>query len=1021
MGHRHLSASSMLEAAGAIPDPFPSELRWPFGHLDSLNRDEFRESAYEIFFVACRSTPAGMRLSATATPGPAGAGDHHQLGGRGRVGAATPTRPEAGAGGAKNMAVTSRLKRALGLRARKTRPMVGAGKAGGRPMTSAEIMRRQMGVTEQSDSRIRKTLVRSLVGPQMSKKVESLVLPMELLRHLKPSDFSDANEHCAWQLRQLKVLKAGLVSHPSVPLDHGNPAAPTLREMIRSAEQQTRLLDVRALSAAVMALSWRSVDVCRWADGYPLNVHLYLSLLRAVFDARDETAVLDEVDELLKLIKKTWNVLGLNKMIHNVCFTWLLFEKYVVTGQIEPDLLSATLAMLEQIRGDAEKQADLLEPGYLRILAVTLASMHSWAEDKLLDYHEAFGAQDSMGAMDNVVSLAVSAAAMLSQDVPSPFVAAAAGAVVDNVVDTGATGGHLPAGSSSSFSAGEQVERYIKSSVRHAFTKLHETGTAGKMDSMIVEVDEDPCETLMYVAAQTKDMARVEKEVYSRVLRQWHPCPIAVAAATLHDCFGALLKRYVSRMACSLSSESVRVLHAASKLDKSLLQMAAEDDPAYSIRQQIMTPYDVDSTIFGLVKGWMDERLTIGAECVRRARDSESWNPRSKAEPYAQSAVDLMKLAKVTVDELLEIQVAGQPPACRQELLQHLVDGIDQLVHQYALLVASCGSKESFFPPLPPLTRCNQDSKLVQLWKKAAPPCQVGIDNQLAALNCGGVDIVTSSKPRLVVSRSRGDQAVRPATSRGTQRLYVRLNTLHYLLTVLHSIDRALSSAPAPQRRRRARSSAFDHARPALDAAVLHVSELSAYRLVFLDSADVLHQALYQGSVSEARIRPALRVMKQNLTFLASVLSERAQPPAVREVMKASVEAFLTVVLAGGSGRAFSRADYGAVEEDFASLKRLFCSFGVAEEVAEREAAQAEGVMALMALSTEKVIDEFLSRCASTSMAPDELSQPPMAVPLTTRRWSRSDANTILRVLCHRDDEAASRFLKKAFDLTKRR
>ena len=65
--------------------------------------------------------------------------------------------------GAKNMVVTSRLKRSLGLRARKTRPMVGA-----RPMTSAEIMRRQMGVSEETNGRVRKTLVCCFVGPQVS-------------------------------------------------------------------------------------------------------------------------------------------------------------------------------------------------------------------------------------------------------------------------------------------------------------------------------------------------------------------------------------------------------------------------------------------------------------------------------------------------------------------------------------------------------------------------------------------------------------------------------------------------------------------------------------------------------------------------------------------------------------------------------------------------------------------------------------------------------------------------------------
>lgn len=154
MGRHGLSASSLPEVAGAIPDPFPPELLWPFGRLHSLSRDELRESAYEIFFAACRSSHAAGTRLLSATP------DHQRPGCGGR----TPTRSEAaGSCGAKNMAVTSRLKRALSLRARKTRPMVG--KTGGRPMTSAEIMRWQMGVTEQSDGRVRKTLVRSLVGP----------------------------------------------------------------------------------------------------------------------------------------------------------------------------------------------------------------------------------------------------------------------------------------------------------------------------------------------------------------------------------------------------------------------------------------------------------------------------------------------------------------------------------------------------------------------------------------------------------------------------------------------------------------------------------------------------------------------------------------------------------------------------------------------------------------------------------------------------------------------------------------
>lgn len=46
-----------------------------------------------------------------------------------------------------------------------------------------------------------------------------------------------------------------------------------------------------------------------------------------------------------------------------------------------------------------------------------------------------------------------------------------------------------------------------------------------------------------------------------------------------------------------------------------------------------------------------------------------------------------MKLAKVTVDEFFEIQASGP----REELLQELADGIDNLVQEYASLVATCG------------------------------------------------------------------------------------------------------------------------------------------------------------------------------------------------------------------------------------------------------------------------------------------------------------------------------------------
>ncbi|KAI5011818.1 hypothetical protein ZWY2020_059333 [Hordeum vulgare] len=120
-------------------------------------------------------------------------------------------------------------------------------------------------------------------------------------------------------------------------------------------------------------------------------------------------------------MNKTWSTLGLNRMLHNICFTWVLFERYVTTGtgQVEPDLLSATLMMLQHVSQDARKAQQ--EPGYSRVLSATLASVYSWAENKLLlDYHEAF----DKSSMKNAATLAVLAAELLGQHAPAAAAAA---------------------------------------------------------------------------------------------------------------------------------------------------------------------------------------------------------------------------------------------------------------------------------------------------------------------------------------------------------------------------------------------------------------------------------------------------------------------------------------------------------------------------------------------------------------------------------------------------------------------
>lgn len=295
----------------------------------------------------------------------------------------------------------------------------------------------------------------------MGKRAESIILPLELLRHIKPSEFNDSHEYHLWQKRQLKVLEVGLLVHPLIPIEKSNPLTMRLKEIILSAEANpvdtNKTSDtMRVLCNSVVSLSWRTTDgaptdVCHWADGFPVNIHLYTSLLQSIFDIKDETQVLDEVDELLELMKKTWSTFGITKAIHNVCFTWVLFEQFIVTGQVEPDLLCATHAMLAEVAVDADKERDSF---YVKILSSMLSSMMGWLEKRLLNYHEHF-LSGSAGQFENLLPLALSASKILSEKL--------------SVIE----GDERENGENRLDSSEDRVDRYIRFSVKNAFQKVY--------------------------------------------------------------------------------------------------------------------------------------------------------------------------------------------------------------------------------------------------------------------------------------------------------------------------------------------------------------------------------------------------------------------------------------------------------------------------------------------------------------------------------------------------------------------
>ena len=289
---------------------------------------------------------------------------------------------------------------------------------------------------------------------QVGRKIESVVLPLELLQQLKSSDFTDQQEYDAWLKRSLKVLEAGLLFHPRVPLDKTS-SSQRLRQIIHGAldrplETGRNNEQMQSLRSAVMSLATRSdgsfSDSCHWADGSPLNLRLYEMLLEACFDSNDATSMVEEVDDLMEHIKKTWVILGINQMLHNLCFTWLLFSRYVVTGQAEMDLLYACESQLAEVAKDAKTTKD---PEYSQVLSATLSAILGWAEKRLLAYHDTFD-RSNVGTMEGIVSLGVSAARILVEDISNEYRRRRKGEV-----DVART----------------RIETYIRSSLRTAFAQ----------------------------------------------------------------------------------------------------------------------------------------------------------------------------------------------------------------------------------------------------------------------------------------------------------------------------------------------------------------------------------------------------------------------------------------------------------------------------------------------------------------------------------------------------------------------
>lgn len=133
-------------------------------------------------------------------------------------------------------------------------------------------------------------------------------------------------------------------------------------------------------------------------------------------------------------------------------------------------------------------------------------------------------------------------------------------------------------------------------------------------------------EMIIKVARETEQLASKEKDIFSPVMKKWHPIAAGVSAVTLHACYGALLRQYLNGASPHMN-DTILVLQRAGKLEKALVQMVVEDsveceDGGKAVVRE-MVPYEVDTIILKLLKQWMQEKLKIGRDKLQRVKETE--------------------------------------------------------------------------------------------------------------------------------------------------------------------------------------------------------------------------------------------------------------------------------------------------------------------------------------------------------------------------------------------------------------
>ncbi|KAJ4823461.1 hypothetical protein Tsubulata_019697, partial [Turnera subulata] len=504
---------------------------------------------------------------------------------------------------------------------------------------------------------------------------------------------------------------------------------------------------------------------------------------------------------------------------------------------------------------------------------------------------------------------------------------------------------------------------------------------------------------LALLAEELKLIAEREFNVFFSVFCHWCPESLMMAVVMLHQFYGERLKPFLNGVS-SLSEDVRSVLPAAAMLDQYLTYLytsALDDNKSLRSFRPKLDHYQIGEVSRPLIIDWVISQHAHIMEWTGRAFDIEEWEPLSYHQRQAASIVEVFRIIEETVDQFFGLNLPMDITH-----LQALLSIIFHSLDAYLLkLLDQLVEKNHLYPTTPPLTRYTESVLTIMKKRLLEYPVIDGVSRKLNELTI--------------------------------PKLCIRLNTLQYIekqISVLEDgIRKSWALIRPPQNQRSTNEPqeerSFLTGSEAVDALfattfniikdtttdlIDKICDFIGARVVFWDLRHEFLFHLYRGDVAAVRLESFLPHVDTVLDLICGLIDDTLRDSVVLSVCRAMFEGFIWVLLDGGPSRAFSDTDFTILAEDFDILKEFFIADGegLPRTLVEQESNFARQILGLFSLQTETIIQMLMKASEH------------IATGLETRKHAHmrpEDAYTLVRVLCHKKDREASKFLKMQYQL----